>query len=432
MMQRTILPVLSIALFSLPALAAETALLDALDASRIVAISDGDFVSSTYSDGALAPEGAGYRDLLTVLTRGSEGWTRAEVEISNSVTAAPEILVLDPSGQWAFVAERLEGRAANASVAADLAPGSRVLAIDLSDPFAPRLAFETRVMDLPDALALSPDGRFLAVVGGIGANARIDILPFGAAGFGTPQQFPLGGLGLDDVAGPLSATNVHWHPRGDRLAVNLNRQNRVALLSFSEVEGLRLVGTPEMVGTDPFVGRFSADGRYYFTSDWGRNFEATSLEARLPDRPSTLSVLSVGEDGLSNLGSVDSGESAEGLAVSPAGGLVATVNMDGTILAGDRFSRHATVALFQLDDTGGLNGLGLYPLDGVLPEGGSFDASGRHFLATVFEGHDGAEAGKGAGLEVFAVTPESGHGSALKPLGRIPMPHGVHHVVIHP
>ncbi|WP_126976180.1 lactonase family protein [Frigidibacter oleivorans] len=415
----------------LPAFAEDTALLDRLDASRIVAISDGDFVGSTYADGVLAPEAAGHRDVLSVLTRSADGWIRAELELSNSVTAAPEILALDSTGRWAFVAERLAGRQAGDQTAADLSPGRRVFAVDLEDPAAPRLAFETEVMDFPEALAVSPDGRSIAVVGGSGDDARIDILPFGPDGFGTALRAELNTLGVDGALAPLAVTNVHWHPDGNRIAVNLNRQDSVALLEILP-EGLRLIGTPAPTGTDPFVGRFAAGGRYYVTANWGRDFTAQTVTGRLPDRPSTLSVLAVEDSGLIALGRAETGESAEGIAVSPDGGLIATVNMDGTSLPGDRFSRFGTIGLFRLSDQGTLDPLGLYQLEGVLPEGGTFDATGRHFLATVFHGHEDATPDTGAGLEVFEVDPTAGPRGALTAVGRIVMPHGVHHVAIQP
>ncbi|WP_246678364.1 MULTISPECIES: hypothetical protein [unclassified Mesorhizobium] len=77
-------------------------------------------------------------------------------------------------------------------------------------------------------------------------------------------------------------------------------------------------------------------------------------------------------------------------------------------------------------DTGALVKIGDYPFEGVLPEGGAFDLTGDHFLATVFQGHEGADSEAGAGLAVFRVI--KGDLPTLKHIGRIPLPHGVHHV----
>ncbi|WP_454828326.1 hypothetical protein [Pseudoxanthomonas wuyuanensis] len=51
---------------------------------------------------------------------------------------------------------------------------------------------------------------------------------------------------------------------------------------------------------------------------------------------------------------------------------------------------------------------------------------GFRWPATVFEYRSGQPAGDG--IEVFRV--QSGARTALKRLGRIPMPHGMHHVAI--
>src|SRR3546814_9629142 len=91
----------------------------------------------------------------------------------------------------------------------------------------------------------------------------------------------------------VTATNVQWHPSGRYLAVNLNTLNQVAFFQVDEAAdgklALRAWGEPVAVGADPFVGRFTPDGRYYLTADWGRDFSATTLDGRVParDRKST-------------------------------------------------------------------------------------------------------------------------------------------------
>ncbi|SFP62051.1 hypothetical protein SAMN03159463_04527 [Mesorhizobium sp. NFR06] len=126
---------------------------------------------------------------------------------------------------------------------------------------------------------------------------------------------------------------------------------------------------------------------------------------------------------------IESDLSAEGIAVSPDGRLVATVNMRGTALPPQsaRFQREASISLMRLDPaTGGIAKIADYPFEGSLPEGGTFDRTGDHFLATVFQGHDGAGPEAGAGLEMFRVV--KGDRPALERIGRIPLPHGAHHV----
>lgn len=121
--------------------------------------------------------------------------------------------------------------------------------------------------------------------------------------------------------------------------------------------------------------------------------------------------------------------SSEGLAISPDGRLIATVNMRGTAFLPDspRFQREASATLLMLDpQTGAIEKVADFSFEGGLPEGGTFDLTGDHFLATVFQGHDGAAPQAGAGLEVFRVV--KGERPSLERVGRIPLPHGVHHV----
>jgi DNA-binding beta-propeller fold protein YncE len=412
-----------------------------LAAKSIVTISDGDFLGRSYADGQLAPESAGHRDLLTLIKPGGKAASIASVEVSNSVTAAPEVLALTPDGRTAFVAERLKPRAPGASAVKELAAGDRLFAVDLSDPAALTITATAQIAAFPESLAVSPDGRRLAVVSNTPEAAWLQIAEIRGGVFGGLQRFNLAELGVTGTAsgprGGVTATNVQWHPSGEALAVNINTQDQVAFFRLSERP--TLWGNIVSVGRDPFVGRFTPDGGYYLTADWGRDFSATSLDGRLPTQPSSISVIRLGQvNAVAEAGrhvvasTAPTDASSEGLAISPDGRLVATVNMRGTTFpaSSPRFDRQATVTLLELDPaTGALTKIADFPFEGVLPEGGSFDATGEHFLVTVFHGHDGARKQQGAGLEVFRVEREGR--PSLARLGRIPLPHGVHHVAVH-
>jgi DNA-binding beta-propeller fold protein YncE len=405
-----------------------------LSLDPMLVLHDGDHTASTYADGVLAPAGAGHRDVLSAVSLRDGQVSTAAVEVSNSVTAAPEVLALSPDGTTAFVTERLKPRAPGDTSAADLVPGNRLSAVDVTDRDAPVTAAEVTVVESPEALAVSPDGAAVAVVSNTPAASVLSLVPWRAGqGFGRPREFDLATLGITGSApgprGGVTATNVSWHPGGDLLAVNLNTQNRVAFFASSAdgaiLEPRGVVDT----GPDPFVGRFTPDGRYYLTSNWGRDLTAASLTDRLPSRPSTVSVIEMGTEGEPPrvVATADSDRSAEGLAVSPDGTWVATVNMRGSALSEGAagHDRDASVSLFRFDsETGQLDKVGDYPLTGVLPEGGAFDPSGRYFVATVFEGRPGTD---GSGLQIYEVGPTDQPG--LTPVRRIDLPHGAHHVV---
>lgn len=410
-----------------------------ISAKSIAVISDGDFTAQSYADGQLAPEAAGHRDLLTVISPDKRQATSRAAEVSNSVTAAPEILVLSPDGRTAFVAERLKQRAPGAKTVKELAPGDRLFAIDISGTPSPQIISTATIAAFPESLAVSPDGTRLAVVSNTPDAAYLQIVSFRAGTFGEVRRFNLAALGVRGTAsgprGGVTATNVHWHPSGKLVAVNVDTQDSVAF--FKVDEDPTLWGNLVKVGKDPFVGRFTPDGRYYLTSNWGRDFAATSLEGRLPTAPSSISVirlasLDAGQDAQHAVtATVETDRSSEGLAISPDGRLVATVNMRETAFppTSPRFTKDATVTLLGFDpENGSLEKLADYAFEGALPEGGSFDATGDHFLATVFHGHQNSGVEAGAGLEVFRVV-KVGRPS-LEKVGRIPLPHGAHHVAI--
>lgn len=419
-----------------------------ISASRIAVISDGDFVAQTYATGQLASREAGFRDMLTILSIVDGKVVTGTVPVSNSVTAAPEILQLTADGQTAFVTERLGERSGEGDTVRDLPAGRRLFAVDLSNATAPRLADTAEIAAFPEALSVSPDGRRVAVVSNTAEASFVQIIGYAEGRFGPVTRFDLAHLGITGSAsrprGGVTATNVHWHPSGRFIAVNINTQNRIVFFDVGDANdapSLRLWGNSVEVGADPFVGRFTPDGRHYLTSNWGRNFAAANLEGRIPETPSTVSVVRLADPAEPAatarhqlVAGTETDLSAEGIAISPDGRLAATVNMRGTAFppASARFQREATVTLLSFDRvTGGIVKIADYPFEGSLPEGGSFDRSGDHFIATVFQGHANAGPDTGAGLEVFRVfkgDAASGEPPSLERIGRVPLRHGAHHV----
>lgn len=434
-------PILAIGLLAIaiPASAqeADDTLLAQLAASRVAVISDGDFLASTYADAVLAPHGR-YRDVLTVFTRRNGEIVRSTIEMSNSVTAAPEILAASPDGRTFYAVDRLARTTPQTQRTPDLAPGRTLTVVRADEAGTLSIAATREIPPSSEGLALSPDGRWLAIVGNDPQRSTLTIVPLQDGLPAEPVVFDVATLGLTGAGeGPrrgLTLTNVQWHPDGSALAVNDNTGGRVAFFRFEAGEQPLLTawGAPVAAGADPFVGRFTPNGRFYLTSEWGRNFAASDLDGRLPTTPGTLGVTRVDDGGThERIGAVATDSNPEGIAVSPDGRLVATVNMRSTTFPGQpRFTREATVTLLALDpETGAARKLADTPFEGVLPEGATFDTDGRHLLVTVFQGHEGQA--DQAGLVVFRVE-GTGTDARLVPVGRVAGPHGVHHVVVTP
>lgn len=405
-------------------------------ASRIAVISDGDFLASTYADGMLAPYGR-HRDLLTLLTLRDGRITRTSIEVSNSVTAAPEVLAAAPDGQTFYVVDRLDRATPAARRTPDLSPGRTLTAIRADEHGALSVLATRTVAAFSEALAISPDGAWLAIVGNEETRSTLTLVPLQDGAPGEPIVLDAVTLGLtgngDGPRGGMTLTNVQWRPDGRALAINDTGGGRVAFFHIGDGGPPRVTawGAPVASGKDPFVGRFTPDGRFYLTSEWGRDLSATALDQRIPQTAGKLGVIRLEAHGEhQRLGGVETGLSPEGIAISPDGRLIATVNMRGTAFppVSPRFTREASVTLLAFNPaTGAAHALSETRFEGVLPEGASFDASGHHLLVTVFEGHAGAL--NQAGLEVFRVE-RDGVEPRLRALGRFAAPHGAHHVVV--
>ena len=404
----------------------------ALQGKYLAVISDGDFFASTYADSQLTPLDSRYQDTLTIipLPLGSE---TASMEVSNSVNAPPEVLALSPDGKTAFVIEYL-GQRADTETRQDLSPGRWLTMVDLTNPSQPRIGDRQEIAQFPEAIDVHPNGKWLAITTDSGESEVLQLVPVNESGLGNAVSISLEEIGIPDTEGELNASYVEWHPSGRYLALNLYRQNRIVFLEFtqdrdSEEVNLKPWGKPVTVDADPYSGRFTPDGKYYLTANWKRNFEADSLEGRLPTQLSTVSVIRLSNDSHLVITTVASDRSSEGIAISPDGKLVATANMRDTALPQDspRFTREATVSLFSFDaDTGQLTKAGDYPFEGVLPEGISFDATGEHLIVATFEYLDSDR----GGLEVWRVEQEPK--LDLQYAGRINVPHGSHQVIVSP
>ena len=165
--------------------------------ARSPSISDGDFIAEIYATGRLAPREAGHRDLLTVLSIVDGKVTAGTLQVSNSVTAAPEMLQLSRDGRTAFVTERLGERPEGGETVRDLPPGRRLFAIDLADKANPRLADTAGIAAFPEGLSVSPRcGTRIAVVSNTPDASFVQIVPYAGGRFGEVARFDLTDLGI--------------------------------------------------------------------------------------------------------------------------------------------------------------------------------------------------------------------------------------------
>lgn len=365
----------------------------------IATLSDGDFLASTYVDGKLPAPGV--TDQLSIVTLPLNGKPEviAQTNASNSVTGAPYALALSPDGQTAFVVETLGAMPVGATRREQLPPGNQLVAINLSNLRRPTVRDRIAVASKPETVHVHPNGDLLAISTQT-PDQEITLVPVQNNQLGQPISFSLQQLGIQPDSkrfqNGLYVSQVQWHPSGRFLAVNLDYRDEVAFykLQHNPQGNLQLIpwGCPVKVGKDPFTGQFTPDGRFYLSSNWGRNFGAQvkTLDQRLPETRGTVSVIQLADFNTPAaqvqhrvVSTAIADLSPESLTISPDSSKVVTVNMRGTAFSttSPRFTRQASLSLMTLArNSGQLTKIKDYPFEGILPEGAAFDASGD-FLA---------------------------------------------------
>jgi DNA-binding beta-propeller fold protein YncE len=344
-------------------------------------------------------------DKLSIVTLPLNGKQEAiaQVNASNSVIGAPYALALSPDGQTAFVVETLGAMPAGATRREQLPPGSQLVAIDLSNPRRPVVRSRMTIAPKPETVHVQPNGNVLAISTQT-PGKEIILIPIQNHQLGQPVEFSLRQLGIqpdsEKFQNGLSVSQIQWHPSGRYLAVNLNYRDEIAFYEVQQPpdDALNLIpwGAPVKVGKDPFTGQFTPDGRFFLSSNWGRNFgnEIKTLEQRLPTTRGTVSVIQLAEliTPASKIqhrvvSTAIADISPESLAISPDSSTVVTVNMRGTAFPENspRFTRQATLSLMTLDRAGQLTKIDDYPFEGILPEGAAFDASGNALAVAIYD-----------------------------------------------
>jgi hypothetical protein len=252
----------------------------------IAVLADGDFLASTYHDGKL-PEPNTATDTLSIIRLPLNGGrdtiaqtnATAQIPASNSVTGAPYALALTSDGRTAFVVETLGAMPAGATRREQLPPGQQLVAINLSNPSRPTVHSRLTIAPKPETVDVHPDGTLLAISTQT-PGKEIILIPVQYGTFGQSVEFSLRQLEIQPDSTRFQAgmyvSQVQCHPSGRYLAVNLDYRDQIAFfqLQRDRMGNPRLLpwGRPVNVGKDPFTGQFTPDGRFYLTSNWGRNF----------------------------------------------------------------------------------------------------------------------------------------------------------------
>ena len=369
--------------------------LPGLEGQAIVAISDGDMLSSAYVNGQLGPRESA--DALSVLTL--EDMSVASVPVSNSVAGAPTAVAVTPDGRFAIVSESFGPRPEDGQTFRDLPIGTQLTLVDLSDLSNPTVADTADVGNRLDGLSISPDGSLVAVAlhQTDGRGLAFVELNDGALGAVSHANLPA-------IADTQRISHVQWHPTLDFIAIHTVDQ---AVVHFARVlrDGgtvtLEPWGNPVLTSKYPFMGRFTPDGSHYLTANlfWGPDVPGIWTEAVDGDVMSIrFDAEGAGDNGPRHLivGRAGTGASPEGVAISPDGEWAVTTNLEVSYAPADdpRHTPYSSLTLIDIDrETGTLKTVGTYYFDGILPEAATFDASGGYVAVVNYDQHVGGVTG---------------------------------------
>ena len=362
----------------------------------LAVLSDADMVASAYMGPPIGPRTDQMRDMLTLfpLSGGLPGPAVA-TPVTNAVTAWPSLLGFTPDGRTAYVAETERPAAPGMTSRNDLQPSNLLSVVSIGEDLAGRVVQEIETSGRAVAVAVRPQGDVLAVSttrpGRQADDATVADGPqLGVFGIG--QNGRLGEMTLVPLADAESdPPHIEWSPDGRLLAITMAGTNGVRVYAWNG-ETLTPHGNLVVSGKLPGVGHWAPDGGHFFVTNlyWGGDTENLYVGSEV----STVAAIRVAPPEAEDprhvmVSAVAVGASAEEFAVSPDGTMLVSLNMERSFLAPDdpRLTYHSSLTLMTWDaDRERLHARTTTPFEGILPEGITFDASGR-FLAVANFAH---------------------------------------------
>ncbi len=373
---------------------------DAFDVPAIIALSDADMVASAYADGRLGPPAG--TDTMTVLAFDGHHvapTTTATLPVSNSVTGPPAPMAITPDGRYAITVETRGPRPASGEDVglANLSKGRRITVVDLHDLAHPRVV---QLVDGPpeaETVSINADGSLVALA--VATDEHDTATPLWLYRFVDGRLVGGAGVAIPDWKPGHDLRCAIFAPRSSRLALLDATTPSVALFDVTASAGtlaLKPWGDPVEVEKFPMIVAFAPDENYLFVNAYYAGDPVPKPPFGFPNGTLTAIRLHAQDDDHGRpVHLVTShqavGRGPEGMAVSPDGTLVLSVDMEGSYFppTDPRRTRYSTLTLFRLNPiTGNLDRQGSFPFDGVLPESAVFDRTGKRIAVAVFSQFD--------------------------------------------
>ena len=357
---------------------------------QLLVASDADMVATAYADGQL-DQVEGIEDALTVVNLPLDRTNPAvtEIEASNSVMNWPQTVTASPDGTKAYIIET-RGQVPNHIQAfddiwTDMPSGELLTIVDLTNPSNLKVLEKKAIAKSPNSVSISPDGKFLAIDNKEKGKELVIVelengLPKASRHFTIDHN--------SSEVGVIRA--ISWHPFGRYLALNLG-DTEIAFYEFTADGSIEPFDDRLKLGTRLSEGKFTPDGNYFVITDtgWGEG----TLGA-IFNRNGKLFSIGFDEDkGKHQLVSeTEVGLSPEGLAMSPDGSMLVTVNMrrtyapEGILRAIVPGTEYSSLSLVTMNlNSGELTTVGEeYGFEGLLAEDAVFDSEGKSVAVVIY------------------------------------------------
>jgi hypothetical protein len=428
---------------------------------RILAVADADMVATAYTDGVLGEPQPGVVDSLTVIEPAASGLAEivTTLDAPNAVTGPVWVFDTSPDHRYAYVIETTQPNDAGLTRFSELylRPGNTLTTIDLCTPDGPTVIASVDTALGPTTVSASPDGQWLAVahradirlVAGVdpasvdvndlapgqfetGAQAGLVLhaIADGEVRAATPVQLPAELLGSTD-----EVTYAGWSPEGQTLAVAVRSTRKLGFFRIDPTGTLAPWGNLVDIDEGTFGGTWSPDGRHFYVNNIrGAARPASQAPTDFADYLGSLQTVRLADPAAPELvHKVVQTEPTpifpEGVAVSPDGTLVATVNMQTSALpvTNPLHSPQSTISLWTRDPaTGQLTKASDTPFRGILPEGTDFDPTSSRLAVAVYHDADDRSIGY---VDLWSVQRDANGFPTLVADQRLETSRGTHHLM---
>jgi DNA-binding beta-propeller fold protein YncE len=396
-------------------------------------LSDADMVASAYLDNDLGPSSPLLRDELAIvpLENGLPGKPK-RVPVSNAVTSWPSILALSRDGRFAYVAETDQPRQAGLDRRDQLKPSSIVRVVAIAEDTAGSVIQEIETAGRAQGLSLRPQGDVLAINIINTSRPQVGFLHAGPGG-------RLSDFVAVDLPGKLATPprDLAWSPDGEILAATFPADNAARFYRLRK-EGsqqiLDQIGEPVITGKFAGVGQWSPDGKHFFVTN--PYWFGGAADLYVGSNTSTLAGVRVERSSGRHtvVSAAAGGASAENFAISPDGRTIVTLNMERSFLGPSdrRLSYHASLTLMSWDPAREqLIARRTIPFESILPEGITFDLSGRYLAVANFSESNPRRPLAETTVKFFRVTEEP-EPTLVQMDMEVPVMRGAHIVKVQP